>query len=102
MQNQSHWTLQVSSQNKDPQSKTRKFRFVALLLPMAGFLLILPPLVSMRGDASAFIFGVPVNVAYLFGVWMSLIVGAYLLQRNIPDWPIPKTKTPKQNGANSD
>ena len=92
----------MSNPNKDPQSGARKFRFVALLLPIAGLLLILPPLVSMRSDAGAFLFGVPVNIAYLFGVWLFLIVGAYLLQRNIPNRPTPKTGSTKQNGANGD
>lgn len=92
----------MSNPNKDPQSRTRKFRFVALLLPVAGLLLILPPLVSMRNNANAFVFGVPVNIAYLFGVWTFLIVGAYLLQRNIPNWPTAKTDLTKQNGASGD
>ena len=87
----------MTEQKKDPHSKTRKFKFVALFLPIAGLLLILPPLVSMRRDVDAVFLGVPINIAYLFAVWMFLIIGAYFLQRNIPTWPTPKNKPVESN-----
>ncbi|HHB83591.1 MAG TPA: hypothetical protein ENK61_09005 [Devosia sp.] len=65
-------------------SSRRKFAFVALLLPASGLLAILPPLVSIRNAQGTF-FGFPTIIAYLFGVWLLLIVAAFVLQRNIPE-----------------
>ena len=61
----------------------RKIEFIALLLPILGMLMILPPLVSIRNISAEF-FGFPAIIAYLFGVWLLLIISAFFLQRRIP------------------
>ena len=65
-------------------SSRRKFSFVALLLPLCGLLMLLPPLVSIRNINTSFM-GFPSIIAYLFGVWFLLIIAAFILQKNIPE-----------------
>lgn len=64
----------------------KKYAFLAKLLPVVGLILILPPLVSIRNVDAQF-FGFPAIIAYLFGVWLLLIVGAFLLQIKLPAKP---------------
>lgn len=75
----------MSSSKHPAETRVRKFRFAALLLPIFGILLIIPPLVSMRTTQNAMIFGIPANIAYLFGAWLAMIIGAYILQKLMPD-----------------
>ncbi len=67
-------------------NKPRKLEFIAFMLPVLGLLAIMPPLVSIR-NVPVFFFGIPSIIAYLFGVWFLLILGAYLLQRLLPGKP---------------
>ncbi len=62
----------------------RKLGFLAVLLPLAGLVLIMPPLVLIASNAST-IFGIPSIVLYLFAVWFGLIGSAFLLQRHLSD-----------------
>lgn len=76
-------------------SSRRKYAFTALLLPVFGLLAILPPLVSIRNINGTF-FGFPSIIAYLFGIWFLLILGAFILQKNIPE-KLQKFKDNKDN-----
>ncbi len=58
----------------------RKLEFLAFLLPVGGAVLILPPLVLIA-NVSTTVFGVPAIIAYLFAVWLALVVAAFVLQR---------------------
>lgn len=61
-----------------------------LLLTVAGFLMLVPPLVHLFNH-DATIGGVPQIVVYLFGVWLALILGTVLLTRHLePDGIDPK------------
>ncbi|WP_310416846.1 hypothetical protein [Mycoplana sp. BE70] len=53
---------------------------VAFLVPFFGVVLLLPPLLNLFGDLRT-AFGVPVEVLYLFGVWLLVIAAAVLLSR---------------------
>jgi len=53
---------------------------VALLVPFFGVVLLMPPLLNLF-EGRRMPFGVPVEVLYLFGVWLLVIVGAILLSR---------------------
>ncbi len=53
------------------------------MLPVAGFLLIVPPLLTLFGGHH-FLFGVPLRTMYFFAVWLAMIVGAALLSRYMP------------------
>ena len=52
------------------------------VLTSAGFLLLVPPLVHVFNHDFA-VFGVPQIVFYLFGVWLTLIVGTAILTRKL-------------------
>ena len=53
------------------------------MLPVAGFLLIVPPLLTLFGGHH-FLFGVPLRTMYFFAVWLAMIVGAALLSHYMP------------------
>jgi len=60
----------------------RKLQFLNFLLPVIGFLLMMPPLISIA-NVDKMIFGFPAIIAFLFTVWMLLIVMAFLFQLRI-------------------
>ncbi|MBJ3784247.1 hypothetical protein [Devosia sediminis] len=53
-----------------------------LVLTVAGFLLLVPPLVQLFNHPVMFL-GVPQIVVYLFGVWLALILGTVALTRHL-------------------
>ncbi|WP_156460204.1 hypothetical protein [Mesorhizobium sp. Root157] len=53
---------------------------VAVLVPFFGIVLLMPPLLNLFEGLRA-PFGVPLEVLYLFGVWLLVIAGAVLLSR---------------------
>jgi len=57
-----------------PSSGTapRRWRDLAILLPVFGALLLLPPIVALTAPAGL-VWGIPAIVIYLFGVWAVLI-----------------------------
>jgi hypothetical protein len=56
-----------------------------LVLTVAGFLLLVPPLVQLFNHDVRFA-GVPQIVVYLFSVWTALILGTVALSRHLePD-----------------
>jgi len=61
----------------------KRIAFLAKLLPVIGVILLLPPLVSVA-NIKANLFGFPAIITYMFGVWIFLILAAYLLQRKLP------------------
>ena len=67
-----------------------KVRDLSILLPLAGVLLLMSPVLQVFNSLTLII-GIPVIVLYIFGVWLGLIVlGAWLsrYQREAPD-PLP-------------
>ena len=70
----------------DPPLSDRKTRDRALILPMLGAVLLLPPVAGIfRLDAK--IGGLPVGILYVFLVWALLIAGAALLAPRLRDGP---------------
>lgn len=77
----------------DPGSRRRDAGF---FLPVAGVLLLLPPFINLFTHPRL-IWGIPLEVVYLFGVWLALILGAFALSRVVPaasDAPVPKAPRP--------
>ena len=62
---------------------SRRARAAALLLPLVGLFLLMPPFVTLFGG-QARVFGVPLIVFYLFAVWAALTLAAALLARSLP------------------
>lgn len=56
---------------------------IAFLLPFFGVLLLTPPLLNLVVGGVA-VFGVPLEVVYLFAVWVLVVAGAGLLSRRPP------------------
>lgn len=78
----------------------------AVALPLFGLFLLMPPVISLFA-APASLFGVPLIVLYLFGVWAILIACAALLTRHLGRGPampdaIPDTAAPADAAAGSD
>jgi len=70
----------------DQPLSDRKTRDRALILPVLGAVLLMPPLAGIfRLDAK--IGGLPVGIIYVFLVWALLIAGAALLAPRLRDGP---------------
>ena len=73
-------------------STAAKFRDAAFLLPLAGCFLLLPPVIDLF-SVRASLFGIPVIVAYIFGLWSALILVAFWFSRRLKD-PEPHPSVP--------
>lgn len=60
----------------------RKLAAAALALPVFGAALIMPPLINVF-DVPILLFGTPLEVAYLFAIWIALIGITAILSRKI-------------------
>lgn len=66
-----------------PKEEHAEREDVAFLVPFLGVVLLLPPLLNLFQDLRT-PYGVPVEVLYLFGVWLLIIAAAVLLSRRRP------------------
>ena len=66
----------------DRSVSDRKIGDRALILPLVGCLLLIPPLAGIF-QIDLRVFGIPFTAFYLFFVWGALIVGAAFLSRQI-------------------
>lgn len=62
----------------------RKIRDRALILPLVGFIMLIPPVGGIF-QLDVRIAGIPFTMLYLFIVWGLLIVGAALLSKQLHD-----------------
>jgi hypothetical protein len=62
-----------------PSSRARN---LAVLVPLIGLFTLMPPFISLF-TAPLTVFGLPLVVVYLFGVWAALIVFTALLARRL-------------------
>ena len=72
-----------SSERRDDDAlRARRARDAALVLPLAGLLVLTPPVANLfLSDIT--LFGAPLVVIYLFTVWAALIVCAQRLSRRL-------------------
>lgn len=66
----------------DVDKAGRGARDAAAVLPFVAIVLLAPPLVLIFA-APVTVVGIPLMVAYLFGVWLVVIVTAFLLSRRL-------------------
>lgn len=66
----------------DPALRARKLRDASIILPLAGLILLMPPVAAVFA-LPAHLAGVPLAVAYVFLVWAVLILGARLIGRRL-------------------
>ena len=62
--------------------RDRRTQTFATLAPLLGIFLLMPPFIQVFVDAGA-VFGVPMIVVYIFGVWAALILAAGLIARRL-------------------
>ena len=76
----------------------------ALILPLVGCLLLLPPMAGIF-QLDLRVFGIPFTGIYLFGVWALLIAGAAILSRRVQqraDWNEPQQEPVDKPGEEAD
>lgn len=78
---------------KNPEPGTPRLRDAASLLPALAVFLLMPPVITLFTGAHT-LGGVPLVVAYLFGVWLALIVAAALLARRLGPRSEPPSAPP--------
>ena len=66
----------------DQPLTARKLREAGLILPGLGLLALMPPAATILA-VDGTILGVPVVVAYVFAIWLGLILGARWLSRRL-------------------
>ena len=72
-----------------PTERERRARDAAVLLPLLGLFLLMPPIIVLFAQP-VMVGGMPLIVAYVFGVWLALVAAAALLARALPtDAPPP-------------
>lgn len=65
-------------------SRSTRLRDAAVVLPLLGLFAWMPPVIGLFA-ASRQVLGVPLIVAWLFGVWLALIVVAFWFSRRLDD-----------------
>ena len=78
-------------------STAAKFRDAAFLLPVAGLFLLLPPVIDLF-TARVSLFGIPLIVAYIFGLWSALILVAFWFSHRLND-PEPHATVPPDTSS---
>jgi hypothetical protein len=70
------------SDRTDHPLDTRKARDRALILPLIGLILLMPPVAGIF-QLDSKIGGIPATLVYIFVVWAGLIAGAAALSRRL-------------------
>lgn len=70
------------SSRTDQPLRRQKIRDRAIVLPLVGLVMLMPPVASIF-QVDARVAGVPFTVLYLFGAWAILIVGGAILAREL-------------------
>lgn len=63
-----------------------RIRESAALLLALGIVLLLPPLALIFAKVTT-VWGIPLPVLYLFGLWLALIIGVWFISRQLPRGP---------------
>ena len=85
----------------DQPLRYRKARDRALILPLAGVILLTPPVAGIF-QLDAKIAGMPFTLLYLFAVWAILIAGAAALSRQLRGQDEPTAEKPPVEHRDSD
>ena len=65
-------------------STAAKYRDAAFLLPLAGLFLLMPPFIDLFAVHET-LFGIPLIVAYVFGLWTAMILVAFWFSHRLND-----------------
>lgn len=66
----------------DRRDEGARRRDAAFVLPLFGVILLLPPFINLF-LVDWMPWGIPLEVIYLFAVWIGLVLGAWLLSRGL-------------------
>lgn len=81
-----------------PGQDPRKPRDAALVAPIIGAALLLPPIATVF-EIGGTVFGIPFVVVHVFGVWAALILAALLLSRKlVHEQPAPDVPPGERTG----
>lgn len=61
---------------------SKRMRDVAVIAPILGFVLLIPPVIGLFATDST-VFGAPLILVYLFGIWIGLIAWAAVIARGL-------------------
>lgn len=61
----------------------RRWQDAAFVIPAFTVLLLLPPVLNLF-TIRRLLFGIPLEVVYLFTIWTMLVISALLLSRRLP------------------
>ncbi|HEY0878783.1 MAG TPA: hypothetical protein VGE10_10050 [Zeimonas sp.] len=81
-----------------------RLRDAAAVLPLLGLFAWMPPVIGLFAGSGR-VLGIPLIVAWLFGVWLALIVLAMWFSRRLAagaDDPGPEDATPPERGDAAD
>lgn len=81
-----------------PEPGTPRLRDAASLLPVLGAFLLMPPVITLFTGTHR-VWGLPLIVAYLFGVWLALIAAAALLSWRLGAPPAAEPAAPADDTA---
>jgi len=75
-------------------AQSPRLRDAAVVLPLLGLFAWMPPVLGLFA-ASGRVLGVPLIVAWLFGIWLALIAAAFWFSRRLDteDEPQPTEET---------
>lgn len=60
----------------------------AVVVPLTGLLLLMPPFISLFATPVR-LFGIPIVVLYMFGIWAALVLLTWWLARRLDEPPAP-------------
>lgn len=79
----------------------QKARDAALLLPLFGLLLLMPPFVGLLKGVAGFA-GIPAIALYVFVIWAALISAGFLLSRRLAEQQDLPSKPPDRAENDAD
>jgi len=89
--------MKPPTDNYGDRLKRRKWQESALIAPILGVFLLLPPFISVF-SINMSVFGIPLIILYIFIVWIFLIlVTRYLAHKLIQDYETDLSKQADEN-----
>ncbi len=76
----------------------RKLENIAFTLSLFGAIAMVPPIISLF-NVEKTIFGVPLIIIYLFGLWLFLIIATFLLSKRMINEDRPNLEEGEKSGA---
>jgi len=93
--------MKSPTDNYGDRLRRRKWQESALIVPILGIFLLLPPFISVF-SINMSVFGIPLIVLYIFTVWIALIlVTRFLAQKLMRDYETDHSKKTNETGSDT-